>query len=168
MSHENNWKEITRIHCKFKIIWLKLINKSVVNFFLNPRLKWLSLLVYNICYPSHQLVFHPPWKNWVFELLQGFSLNQLLYTFSNLIKNFMQKIRSIYFIMKLKKPHPGPILQPFSSENPKSGILKNNFTRSPAIMLLQFHVKNYKNSMHQFIPKLKKLILGPFFVQKSQ
>ena len=25
------------------------------------------------------------------------------------------------------------------------------------IMLLQFHVKNYKNSMHQFIPKLKKL-----------
>ena len=32
-------KEIIQTHCKFKIISLKLINQSAVNFFINPLLK---------------------------------------------------------------------------------------------------------------------------------
>ena len=45
------WKDIVQTYCKFKVIWIKLINKSVINFF--------------VIYGTIKLIFqvlHPPLK----------------------------------------------------------------------------------------------------------
>ena len=55
---EKKWKETIQTHCKFKIIWLKLIDKSVINFFINaPFLKWLTCTSFPLFLLKNS---HPP------------------------------------------------------------------------------------------------------------